>query len=193
MKLIQLFVLVAVLAGCTQTVNTKVTAFNSQQSPQEGTVAIVAKDEEVGQSLEFQHYRERAALALAEHGFTAVAQSSDSQAQYQVTLGFLVQEVNSEDSGFRSGFVLRTSPWRSAGGDVIFMDDNDQRREYKRTLTFTIADASGQRLYEATASSVGRCDVMTVVFDEMLEAILQLYPQASGTVRNVKVKGDPRC
>lgn len=193
MKLIQMFVLVALLAGCAQTVNTKVTAFNSQQAPAKGTVVIVAKDPEVGQSLEFQHYRARAGEALSQHGFTAIAQGSDTQPQYQVTLGFFVQEVNSEDSGFRSGFVLRTSPWRSVGGDVIFMDDNDQRREYKRTLTFAITEVDGQRLYEATASSIGRCDVMTVVFDEMLEAILQLYPQASGSVRNVKIKGDSRC
>lgn len=193
MKLTLTLLVVWLLSACTQTVNTKVTAFNVLTAPAEGSVTIQASPQELNQTLEFQYYKDIAAKVLAQHNLV-MPESNQAESDYLVTLGFSVQEVSPEGSPVNSAVVLRGSPWRTVGSDVVLMNDHDRTREYKRTLVFTLTERTGQRrVYEATATSIGSCDVMTVVFDEMLQAILALYPQQSGSVQKIKIKGDSRC
>lgn len=195
------------LASCTSSVRTKVTAFNSISAPISGTAIIepaqayassasgaVDNSADIQNSLEFKHYSRVTAAALAEHGIRVLEGDAEATPDYRIALGFYVEEAHPKRSRFQSGVVYRTSPWRYTGGEILLMNGEDKRREYRRTLTFGITrTADGSRIYETTASSLGSCDVMTVVFNEMLAAILTLYPQADGSVKSVSIKGDSRC
>ena len=195
------------LASCTSSVRTKVTAFNSISVPVTGNAIIepaqlytsnapgaVDNPADIKNSLEFKHYSRVTAAALAEHGIRVLEDDAEATPDYRIALGFYVEEVQPKRSRFQSGVVYRTSPWRYTGGEILLMNGDDKRREYRRTLTFSITrTADESRIYETTASSRGSCDVMTVVFDEMLAAVLTLYPQADGSVKSVTVKGDSRC
>lgn len=191
LKVLTLTLGVALVAGCTSIVRSKVTAFNALDEPISGSVFITAQAPEVAKSLEFEHYRKAAAAQVGELGLTPTDNSE--RADYVLSLGFAVGEMRLEDSGLKTAVMVRTTPWRSFGSDVVLVED-DRGVEYKRSLSVVLTERSAEQpVYEATATSIGSCDVMAVVFDEMFSAIVKSYPQASGSVSNVAVKGDVRC
>ena len=181
------------LAGCASVVSTQVSTF---RTPAElggrGSVAVQAMHAELNRSLEFAWYRTQVETALAELGYQ-VGESVDA-ADYIALLDYGVEPVESDRSG---PFVTTGLGWgrsRYFGTNLVIVD-NDRRQEFIRRVQLVIErnGPDAERVYEVSGASQGRCGVMSVVFDEMLTAMLQGFPVDNASVKTIQVKGDARC
>lgn len=186
-------VAVLALAGCSSVVSTQVSTF---RSPSElggrGTVAVQAMHAELNRSLEFAWYRTQVESALAELGYSTGA--APETADYIALLDYGVEPLEADRSG---PFVTTGLGWgrsRYFGTNLVIVDD-DRRQEFIRRVQLVIErnGPDGERVYEVSGASQGRCGVMSVVFDEMLTAMLKGFPVENASVKTIQVKGDARC
>ena len=179
------------LTSCASTIQSRVTVFSITQSLSPGSVAVKAGQPEAEQSLEFQHYSRITEAALQAWG---LAPNGEGEPRYVASLSLGVDEVEPDEDPFKTALIVQpVSRWPYSTSAVL-VDGTNKRRQYRRVVGLVLSErASAQRLYEATAVSIGSCDSMTVVFEQMLAAIIQSFPQDSGTVRTVSIKGDSRC
>ena len=56
-----------------------------------------------------------------------------------------------------------------------------------------VQGAGNSQILQVNASSKGRCRHLTVVFDEILDAIFSNLLRENGSVEEVVIKGDVRC
>lgn len=179
--------------SCSHRVYTKINAFKADTADiGRGPIVVRAESLEAAESLEFAYYRSRIEAALARLGYQPVA--SAETADYQAVVSYGVEQSEAEDGGLRTGFVTPgyTHSYGARVGVMVIDDNRDI--EYLRRLKLTISQLDPpQRLYEVSGYSRGRCGVFSVVFDEMLEAIFQDFPAASGSVRTIGVRGESRC
>lgn len=181
------------LAGCSSVVSTQVSTFRSPgELTGRGTVAVQAMHPELNRSLEFAWYREQVEKTLAGLGYQTGA-AADS-ADFIALLDYGVEPVEADRSG---PFVTTGLGWgrsRYFGTNLVIVDD-DRRQEFVRRVQLVIerAGPDGERIYEVSGASQGRCGVMSVVFDEMLTAMLQGFPVDNASVKTIQVKGDARC
>lgn len=192
-KLLFLGVWLTCLAGCSQQVFTKVNAFKQESAEfGRGEVIVRAADPQSADSLEFAYYRGRIEAALAELGYVPV--TDPASAEYETVVSFGVAESEVEDRGLRTGFI---SPGYTHSYGVrtgVMVIDDSRSLEYVRKLSLAISQLDPpKRIYEVTGYSRGRCGVFSVVFDEMLEALLKDFPAESGSVRTIGVRGESRC
>lgn len=183
------------LTGCASTVHTKVNAFRADSAQfGSGTVAVRAGDEASEQSLEFAYYRNQLKAALAELGYTP-ADPGDNP-DYEAYLSFDVKQTSAHDGRPRAGLIAGGYPWYSSYGSrfgVVVVDDVEETVFLRRVGLVLARTGSGERVYEVNGASQGQCGVLSVVFDEMLQALLKDFPAANGTVKDVAVQGDSRC
>jgi hypothetical protein len=181
------------LTGCSSVVSTQVSTFRSPgELGERGSVAVQAMHADLNRSLEFAWYRTQVETALAKLGYQvgAAAETAD----YIALLDYGVEPVESDRSG---PFVTTGLGWgrsRYFGTNLVIVDD-DRRQEFIRRVQLVIErnGPDGERVYEVSGASQGRCGVMSVVFDEMLAAMLQGFPVANASVKTIQVKGDARC
>lgn len=194
-KLRSALVLVAVLmlGGCASTVSTRVNTFRTPgDMPASGSVTVQASDPQINRSLEFAWYRGQVETALSNLGYTVT--SDPKAAQFVAVLDYGVEPVEAGRRGplFTTGWGFGRS--RYFGTNVVFVDD-DRRQEFLRHVQLVIErnEPDGERVYEVSGASQGRCGVLSVVFDEMLTAMLKEFPSANASVKTISVKGDARC
>ena len=186
-------VAILVLAGCASVVSTQVSTFRSAgEMGSRGSIAVQAMHEELNRSLEFAWYRTQVETALAELGYQVGAPADT--ADYIALLDYGVEPVEADRSG---PFVTTGLGWgrsRYFGTNLVIVDD-DRRQEFIRRVQLVIErnGPEGERVYEVSGASQGRCGVMSVVFDEMLTAMLQGFPVDNASVKTIQVKGDARC
>ncbi len=186
-------VAILVLAGCASVVSTQVSTFRSTgEMGSRGSIAVQAMHEELNRSLEFAWYRTQVETALAELGYQVGAPADT--ADYIALLDYGVEPVEADRSG---PFVTTGLGWgrsRYFGTNLVIVDD-DRRQEFIRRVQLVIErnGPEGERVYEVSGASQGRCGVMSVVFDEMLTAMLQGFPVDNASVKTIQVKGDARC
>lgn len=181
------------LPGCTQQVFTKVNAFKLDSADfGRGEVVVRAADSQSADSLEFAYYRGRVEAALANLGYEPVR--DPELAEYETLVSYGVAESDAQDRGLRTGFITPGySHFHGVRTGVMVIDDTTNL-EYVRKLSLTISRREPpERIYEVTGYSRGRCGVFSVVFDEMLEALLKDFPAESGSVRTIGVGGESRC
>ena len=197
----------ALLSGCTSTVYTKVNAFRApdvQLTP--GPVVIGASDASKAASLEFAHYRARTAEQLGANGFTVV---SDGQPHdYSAQLSYSTEQAEL-DRGAARGVYGRGYPYfgfnyglgfgrgyyggYGSGLGVVVVDDGRELGYMHKLELVLLNTDTGERVFEARGYTESRCGVFSVVFDEMLTAILQDFPAADGSVKTIGVPGDSKC
>ena len=186
-------VAILMLAGCASVVSTQVSTFRSAgEMGSRGSIAVQAMHEELNRSLEFAWYRTQVETALAELGYQVGAPADT--ADYIALLDYGVEPVEADRSG---PFVTTGLGWgrsRYFGTNLVIVDD-DRRQEFIRRVQLVIErnGPEGERVYEVSGASQGRCGVMSVVFDEMLTAMLQGFPVDNASVKTIQVKGDARC
>lgn len=193
-KIIGIAFTALVLTACQPVVRTQIQTFHSEsETLAAGNVFIAPAGGEDMDTLEFQYYRNILATKLAQIGLQS---SSKAEATYLATLGFAVsrQEKDKPSSRvFVSGF------WgRYPHSGVVLSDDLGPDFEYVREISLTIDKkappaAEKSQLLQVRASSEGACQHVSVVFDEMLDAIFQDLWRANGSVVSVKVKGEASC
>lgn len=182
-----------VLTACTGVVSTQVSTFRSAQlSPNNGSVFVLPSNSALKPSLEFAFYRERSELALSALGYS-IAKNIDS-ADNLAYLDFGVDQVEVDDHQLPVGYIAQGyRPYNSRVG-VVVVDDGKETQFLRRVkLVLARNDVEQTHFYEVSGKSVGRCGVLSVVFDEMLEAMLQNYPAANASVKNIRVSGDTAC
>jgi hypothetical protein len=181
------------VAACASTVKTRVNTFSAPAaSAARGTLTVQPAREELKPSLEFALYREKVETALRALGYAPVADSA--AAEFVAILDYGVDAAPSSD---RDAYV--SGGWgygrsRYYGSSVMIVNEVD-RDEFLRHVSLMIErnQPEGERIYEVKGASEGQCGVLSVVFDEMLSAILQDFPSANATVKTVSVRGDTRC
>ena len=183
------------LSGCAPVVVSNVSAF-SDLGAQRGTLSIQAGEIVDGSSLEFAHYRGLLAEHLSRHGYAVTEPSATAPADVTAVLSYEVSEVNPTGSGRTAAY------WRSdwhflapaTSGLMLVESRGDSRRHYRRRVAVHLTQRVNQkRIYEVRGDSIGACDVMSVVFDEMLAALFADFPRANGSLQRVRVNGDVRC
>lgn len=193
--LVRLVLLAAVfaVAGCASVVRTQISAFSADPADfVSGTIVVEALDPLEAKTLEFAHYRTRLEEHLAQQGYRVLAPGEPSD--LVALLGYEVHETRGRERP-RTGHMAhyRTGYFRPHHS-VLVMDDGG-RTEYQRRVSLVIAqgDDRERRLYEVTGVSQGTCPILSVVIDEMLEALFTDFPASNGAVRTVRVRGDTRC
>lgn len=181
------------LAGCSQQVYTKVNAFKQESATfGRGEIVVRAADPQSADSLEFAYYRGRIEAALAKLGYVPVA--DPTAAEYETLVSYGVAESDVEDRGLRTGFIAPGYAHSYGVRSGVMIIDDARNLEYVRRLSLAINRIEpAERIYEVTGYSRGRCGVFSVVFDEMLEALLKEFPAESGSVRTIGVRGESRC
>jgi len=178
------------LAACASTVKTRVNTFSAPAaSLGGGTLVVQPAREELKRSLEFAWYREKVEAALRDLGYTPVTEGAD----FVALLDYGVEAVpNDSDAYVSGGWGFGRS--RYFGSNVVVVD-KVKREEFVRHVSLVIErnQAEGERIYEVKGSSQGHCGVLSVVFDEMLSALLQGFPSVNASVKTISVQGDIRC
>lgn len=144
-------------------------------------------------SLEFSYYKDKLASRLQSAGYT-FTDADDSEYLARLSYGVIRQEKDEPSSrvviGGHFGHYLHYphSP--------VFLSDFDNPKfEYVRELSFGVERLgdSPAKIIQIKATSIGKCEHLTVVYDEMLEAVFSNLYRANGSVVKVSVKGDARC
>jgi len=192
---IALAFLAITVAACQPHVRTEISTFSDMASKGEpGTVRIVAFDGTVADSLEFKYYADKVASRLAALGYTPVAsQASD----YIARLGYSVsrQEADRPHSRVIISGHYGYYPHSRA---LVLSEDTGKDFEYVRDIALSIDrvdDASAPtQIVQVKAASTGQCEHLTVVFDEMLDAVFANLMRSNGSVERVKIKSSElRC
>ncbi len=185
--------LLFLLSACTATVRTHVVAFAADDQVDLSTIAMVAPPSVDDVPLEYQHYGKAIISKLESLGFRALSEN-DPESQYVAYLKYSVVESESNGSQVYTGVVGR-SYVRSSGPfvDVMVVDKN-RRHFYERRIEVVIAERqSNKRVYEVSGTSYGQCGVLSVVFDEMLDAMFLDFPMDSGALKKIKTNGNASC
>lgn len=186
------------LSGCASSVRTQLNTFMAPDTQfGQGSIAVQPADEKLRDSLEFGLYRGKVEARLQELGYSIAAPET---AEYIARLGYGVEDVKprvrNPNVVFTTGFG---SYYRRGGVGFLLSDRPDYQDEYMRSVSLSItrtpqeAGAEPRRVYEVTALSKGSCPIMSVVFDEMLAAIMQNFPGENGAVKTVTVRGNATC
>lgn len=189
-----LLVLALVVTGCTSVVNTQVSAFRTPGDlPLTGSIWVAPMQKELQRSLEFAWYRTQLESALSQLGYRIA--TDNASADFVALLDYSVEQVEADRSGtyFTTGWGYNRS--RYYGGVNTVIVDDQRRQSFRRSVHLVIErnELEAPRLYEVKGISQGRCGVLSIVFDEMIAAMLQGYPIQNATVKTVQVKGDARC
>ncbi|MFL0802083.1 MAG: hypothetical protein K6L81_00050 [Agarilytica sp.] len=182
------------LSGCQSIVRTDVSTFRSNDAALPvGTILITGKNEEESKSLEFNYYRDKLAERLSVLGYTPV-DSSDAKFKAVLSYGVLRQEKDEPHSRVVIGGTFGYYPYYPHGS-ILVTDFNDTEFEFVRDVSLSIESlGEGQsKIIEIKASSVGHCEHLTVVYDEILDAIFSNVLRPNGSVQKVRIEGEARC
>lgn len=183
---------VLLTAACASVVSTRVNTFSAPADRLgRGTIIVQPAHPELKKSLEFAWYRGQVEQALKNLGYLLAEGPAD--AEYVALLDYGVEAIESDrDSYVTTGWGFGRS--RYFGTNVVIVDDHE-RQEFVRHVHLAIERnvEEGERVYEVSGASEGRCGVLSVVFDEMLSAMLQGFPVTNASVKTISVRGDARC
>ena len=195
-----LIFLVCFITGCSTIVTSSISTFrNDELSLGKGTIWVTAESEELAETLEFRFYKTRLQEHLVKLGYS-VAERAD--AEYVAYLGYGVEILEEDPS---RGTVVWNAGYGygrpSRYGHVIVTDTTDLRDLYVRHVEVRI-DANQpvdeeapykNKLIQVKASSKGKCEHLSAVYDEILEAIFRNLDRTDGSIERVSVKGEAKC
>lgn len=186
------------LGACQSIVRTDIETFRANETAlKAGRVLIVPMEkwQSSGDSLEFKFYRDKLAAKLQSLGLTPV---NTGDAEYLAKLGYRVSRQEKDDPHSRvliGGHVGYGRFYPSTS--LVLTDLNRERYEYVREVGLALEtfenNADASKLVQVKATSIGGCQHLTVVYDEMLDAIFKDLWRENGSVVNVKTKGSARC
>lgn len=209
-----------IAAGCVvgpgPRVVSDVTSFYVSDFSGNGSIAVVAADAGINNSLEFAHYKKKFEERLSANGYTI--SNSPENAKYIALVAYGIDNgqsatVSTPIYGQTSGGTTTTSGTiYSSGGSATFSGTSytmptygvvgsvtGSRTSYKRAIALDIVDAASLKgnepktVYEGRIKSTGSCPVIVEVFDEMLEAMFTDWPGESGKNRHVTVSSVADC
>lgn len=192
-----LFLSIVFLAACQPYVRTHITTYHdSTATPLTGNILIQPPSSFDGSALEFSFFKKKLAQRLKNIGLNPV---EDPSAPYVAVLQYGVSRQEKENPnsnlfvGGHYGFTRRS------GTTILIANDDNNEFENVRRVSLSIRhtapadNQASQEILNVSAESIGSCGHLSVVVDEMLDAIfLELY-RPDGSIKKVKVKGSARC
>ena len=211
-KAITLAIGMIFIAGCQPFVRTHITTYHdSSATPLKGDIVIRAPKNFAGSTLEFSFYKKKLAQHFKTMGLNPV-DSEDAPFVAVLNYGVTRQEKESSNTKFLMGGSYGFS--RRSGTTIVIANDDSGEFENVRQISLTIlrnqknelaqfqsAEAQSsetqssepQEVLNISAISTGSCGHLSVVVDEMLDAIFQQLYRPDGSIKKVKVKGSSRC
>lgn len=206
---------ITILYGCNTiapVVRTNITVFYTDHYSPRGTIAVVASDVGVNNSLEWAAYKNKFEAKFADNGY--IIEQDPNNAQFIALVAYGI------DNG-ETAIVSIPIYGRTGGGTtttigtagnvnytaisytmptygVVGTSTNSQT-EYTRAIALDIIDAdsmkenSPNKVYEGRAKSIGTCSVIVEVFDEMLEAMFTDFPGENGRNRKIESPSITNC
>ncbi len=182
--------------GCQSIVRSDVSTFRSEETALgEGSIYVKPGNKEATESLEFRFYRDKLAKRLQRAGYTLAEKGA---AQYEATLnyGVIRQEKDKPDTRVVVGGFWGYYP-HYPRGSMLITDASGAEFEFVREVNLRIdrivSGDAREPVLEVKAASIGHCEHLTVVYDEMLEAIFSDLKRPNGSVVKVAVEGEARC
>lgn len=195
-KGVALLLATLLLSACQSIVRTDVATFHKEDAVfDSGSVVVLPKDGVATSNLEFAFYKTKLEQHLSDMGLSP---TDSDDADFVARLGYSVsrQEQDKPNSRMLIGGHFGT-PFRYGHSSIIMSDDLGAEFEYVREVSVVIErngpEQDPEQLLAVNASSIGKCEHLTVVYDEMLEAIFRDIRRPNGSVENIKVKGEAAC
>ena len=188
-----------ILAGCESTVVSQIETFRNDDIALKGdSIAVRSKNQAIENSLEFRFYKEKLESKLKNYGFNVI--QAEEPSDFVALLGYSVNEVESEErnrgSVYLSSAYGRYGYYRAGGG--VLISEADLQRVYDRRVSLEInksseLDSYKDKAIQISVSSKGHCEHLSVVFDEILDAVFANLERDNGSVAQVKVPGETKC
>ena len=206
-KAITLAIGMIFIAGCQPFVRTHITTYHdSSATPLKGDIVIRAPKNFAGSTLEFSFYKKKLAQHFKTMGLNPV-DSEDAPFVAVLNYGVTRQEKESSNTKFLMGGSYGFS--RRSGTTIVIANDDsgefenvrqislsilrNQKNELAQTQSSETQSSEPQEVLNISAISTGSCGHLSVVVDEMLDAIFQQLYRPDGSIKKVKVKGSSRC
>ncbi len=206
MKMKRLMVLVfsVVISACSTfqpKLDANTTIFYSPDFKVEGSIAVVAADKKLMDSLEFAHYKNKFETRLKIAGYAIEA--DPGKAQYIALVAYGIDNgdtsvISTPIFGFTGGGYYVDNQYIMPSYGVV--DVMSQAvTTFTRAIAMDIIRADSLKtpkiikVYEARTKSVGGCSVMIEVFDELLEAMFNGFPSINATHRKDSIPANINC
>ncbi|MFT4026257.1 MAG: DUF4136 domain-containing protein [Novosphingobium sp.] len=204
LKMLVVPLVLAALAACTSSLNTRVSRFNNLPPPNGQTIAVVPDDPALAGGIEFGQYARGVEDRLAAVGYRPVAspQGADLVARLDYGIDKGRERIRSSPGyrdpfwrpwygyGPRWGYSPRFGPrfagaWGYGWYDPWFDNDIESYTVYTSDVTLKIErSADGQRLFEGKAEAVSTSNRLQYLVPNLVEALFTGFPGNSGeTVR----------
>lgn len=216
-SVVQLAVLLfcgAFLQSCAHVRGTTTSFYVPDYRPS-GSIAVIAADESVGQSLEFQLYKKKIEQRLSAVGYRIVPISTSDQVAivaYGIdtgqtsTISVPIFGQTGGGTSYQSGTVYGSGGSASYSGTSYSMPTygvvgsyTGSQTTYARAIALDIVNipktktAPIQPIYQGRVISRGTCGAIAEVFDEMLEIMFKNFPGESGKSKTLEVSGNFNC
>jgi hypothetical protein len=211
--------MLALLAACTNALNTKVSRFNDLPPPNGQTIAVVSDDPALTGGIEFGQYARVVEERLASVGYRPVAspQGADLVARLDYGVDKGRERIRSTSTGFRDpfwspwygygprfgygrrfgyGYGGFAGPWGYGWQDPWFDNGIESYTIYTSGVSLKIdRTADGRRLFEGKSEAVSTSNRLPYLVPNLIEALFTGFPGNSGETVRITVapeKATPR-
>jgi hypothetical protein len=214
LKCVAILLCGAFLQSCASVRGTTTSFYVPEYRPG-GTIAVIAADESVNQSLEFQLYKTKIEQRLAAAGYGIAPISSADQialVAYGIDTGqtsAVSTPIFGQTGGgtsYHSGTVYGSGGSASYSGTSYSMPRygvvgsyTGSQTTYGRAIAIDIVNMPKNKtepvksLYQGRVISRGSCGAIAEVFDEMLEIMFKNFPGVSGKSQTLEVRSEADC
>lgn len=206
---------ITILYGCNTiapVVRTNITVFYTDQYSPRGTIAVVASDVSVNNSLEWAAYKKKFEAKFADNGY--IIEQDPNNARFIALVAYGIDNgetaiVSTPIYGHTGGGTTTTT---GTAGNVNYTATSytmptygvvgtatSSQTEYTSAIALDIVESdsmkedSPNKVYEGRAKSTGTCSVIVEVFDEMLEAMFTDFPGENGRNRKIETPSINNC
>lgn len=198
LKMLVVPMVLAFLAACTNTLDTRVSRFNNLPPPSGQTIAVVADIPALAGGIEFNQYARLVEDRLAAVGYRPVpaGQGADLVARLDYGVDQGRERVRSTPGfrdpfwspwygyGPRFGYRRFAGPWGFGWQDPWFDNDIESYTVYTSGVSLKIDRAGGGRLFEGKSEAVSTSNRLQYLVPNLVEALFTGFPGNSGeTVR----------
>jgi len=177
------------------------TVFAAPDFKVQGSIAVLAADEKLASTLEFEYYKKMVEAKLITAGYQLASDPSKADdialLAYGIDSGKTAQ-ISRPVFGVVAGGYYAGSQYIMPSYGVVDVVNSEVTR-FVRALAVDIVDARSiksppiKKRYEMRGKSTGECPVMLEVFDEILEAMFVKFPAVNATHYQHKVKTQLNC
>ncbi|WP_413691784.1 DUF4136 domain-containing protein [Psychromonas sp. KJ10-2] len=200
-KITALLTLIMLISACSSySVDTTRTTFYQDQLTTTGSIYIATAEGLPNNSLELASYKQKIANKLNTVGYRVI--SDITQADYIATIDYGINEGNTyivtiPDTRPRSRLIHRGKFARIQHRDrhkKINSPTSNIVTTYNRVLALDITSAQdNSKVYESQVTSIGECEIMAGVFEQLLEAMFTDFPGENGKIRKASIPYQGEC